>query len=75
MQLTIEILLEVAEAEHAVVLPHTNRKACLVVVVHQALNQNLFVGSASSDLQPLQLQQLLEDSPLQVVPADANISR
>jgi hypothetical protein len=75
MQPTVEILLEVAEGEYAIVLPHANRKARLVVVVHQALHEHLFVGPSSPDLQPLQLQQLLEDPPLQVVPADVNISR
>lgn len=63
MQPTVEILLEVSEGEYAVVLPHANRKACLVVIVYQTLHQHLFVGPASPDLQPLQLQQLLEDPP------------
>jgi hypothetical protein len=46
-----------------------------VVVVYQSLHQNLLVSPAGPDLQPLQLQQLLEYPPLQVVPAETNISR
>jgi hypothetical protein len=73
MEPTVQVLLKVAESVYAVVLPHPDRKTGLVVVVHQALYKHLLVGPAGPDLQPLQLQQLLEDAPLKLVPANINI--
>ena len=40
------------------------------VLVGEALHQDLLVGPPRPDLQPLQVQQLLEDAPLDLVPGE-----
>lgn len=75
MEPTVEVLLEAAEGVYPVVLPHTDREASLVVVVHQSFHKHLLVGPAGAYLQPLKLKKLLEDSPLQLVPASISIWR
>jgi len=51
MEPTVEVLLEVSERVHAVILPHADRKPGFVVVVHQTLHQDLLVGPAGPNLQ------------------------
>ena len=46
----------------------------LGVLVGEALHQDLLVGPPRPDLQPLQVQQLLEDAPLDLVPEEGGWS-
>ena len=47
----------------------------LGVVVGEALHQDLLVGPPRPDLQPLQVEQLLEDAPLDLVPREGGGSK
>ena len=76
-RLTVEVRLEAAEGVGACEGCQPHAHAGAPVVVNEALHEHLLVGAARADLQPLQLQQLVEDAPLQVVPArrDGEVSR
>ena len=68
---TVEVFLVVLEGEGSVVLPEADDgRDVLGVLVGEALDQDLLVGPPRADLQPLQVEQLLEDAPLDLVPGD-----
>ena len=68
-ELTVEVFLVVLECERPVVLPQSHDgRDVLGVLVGEALHQNLLVGPPGADLHPLQVEQLLEDAPLDLVP-------
>lgn len=72
LNLTIQVLLEAAEGIGAGEGLQPHAEAGAAVVVHKPLDEHLLVGTARADLEPLQLEQLMEDAPLQVVPAHAH---
>ena len=68
---TVEVFLVVLEGEGSVVLPEADDgRDVLGVLVGEALHQHVLVGPPRADLQPLQVEQLLEDAPLDLVPDD-----
>ena len=68
---TVEVFFVVLEGEGSVVLPEADDgRDVLGVLVGEALDQDLLVGPPRADLQPLQVEQLLEDAPLDLVPDD-----
>ena len=68
---TVEVFFVVLEGEGAVVLPEPDDGGdVLGVLVGEALHQDLLVGPPRPDLQPLQVEQLLEDAPLDLVPEE-----
>ena len=68
---TVEVLFVVLEGEGSVVLPEADDgRDVLGVLVGEALHQHVLVGPPRADLQPLQVEQLLEDAPLDLVPGD-----
>ena len=67
--LTVEVFFVVLEGEGSVVLPESDDGGdVLGVLVGEALHQHVLVGPARPDLHPLQVEQLLEDAPLDLVP-------
>ena len=69
--LTVEVFFVVLEGEGSVVLPESDDGGdVLGVLVGEALHQHVLVGPARADLHPLQVEQLLEDAPLDLVPDD-----
>ena len=68
---TVEVFFVVLEGEGSVVLPEADDgRDVLGVLVGETLHQHVLVGPPRADLQPLQVEQLLEDAPLDLVPDD-----
>lgn len=67
-QLTIQISFKMLERVDAIVLFESHNEARFLVLIHEPLHQDLFVRFSGSDLQPFQLQKLVEYAPLQMIP-------
>ena len=66
---TVEVFFVFLEGEGSVVLPEADDgRDILGVLVGEALHHDLLVGPPRPDLQPLQVEQLLEYAPLDLVP-------
>ena len=72
---TVKVFFVVLEGEGPVVLAQPDDGGdVLGVLVGEALHQNLLVGPPGADLHPLQVEQLLEDAPLDLVPKERGCS-
>ena len=68
--LTVEIPLELLERVGPIMpLQAHEARDGLCVLVREPLDEHLLVGAAGPYLHPLQLQELLEDAPLDVIPS------
>ncbi len=69
MNFTVEVDFELLEGIGSVVGTQSDGDGVFAASVDEPLGEHLLVGLPDADLHLLQVQQLLEDLPLQIVPA------